>query len=126
VVDGAGSDELGQGFTPGAGGHEEQWSLSHGLLQELQGLRPFPTGAGVLGYNDVIRLRAELLSALRQVQDDIRADDKPGFLELLQAVVYDLSIAVDEQDAERTAPVKSCALQTEARRMRPQIVLSAA
>ncbi len=69
--------------------------------------------AGVLGNDDIIRLEAELPSALRQSQDDVRTDSELRFLELLHAGIHRVCIAVDEKDAEGPASVGSRAVRTD-------------
>jgi hypothetical protein len=67
----------------------------------------------VLGNDDIIRLEAELLSALRQSQDDIGANSELRFLELLHAGVHRVRFAVDEKDAEGPASVGSRGVRTD-------------
>jgi hypothetical protein len=47
----------------------------------------------------------EPFRTLRQVQNEIGADTELRFPELFQAGVYLVCIAMDEKDAEGTAPV---------------------
>jgi hypothetical protein len=75
-------------------------------MEELQRLRSFPIGAGVLGDDYIISLGAELLRTLRQGQNQIGADSESRLLELFQATFYYVRIAVDKKNAERTAPVR--------------------
>ena len=75
-------------------------------------MRAFPTWAGILRNHDIIRLQSELLSALRQSQDNVGADGELRFLELLHAAVHPVRIAVDEKDAERPASVSSRSLRS--------------
>jgi hypothetical protein len=91
----------------------------------LQALRSFPTGAGVLGDDDIIRLGAELFRTLFLVQSDIGTDDELRFLEFLQTTFYRVCIAVDEKNAERRG-FALCALRSETSLIRLDIVLSQA
>jgi hypothetical protein len=93
------------------------------LMEELQSLRSFPTWAGVLGYNNIIRVGTELFFALCQVQNEIATDGELRFLELLQAGVYSVCIAMDEKNTKGTAPVRSCALRMETLQIRLDFVL---
>jgi hypothetical protein len=92
-------------------------------MEELQSLRSFPTRAGVLGNHDIVRLGVEPFRTLCEVQNEIGADSESSFLELLQAGVYLVRVAMDEKDAEGTASVRSGALRRETPQIRLDFVL---
>ena len=103
---------------------EEQGDLLHRLIEELQRLRSFPVGAGVLGDDHIISLGAELLRTLRQGQNQIGADSESRLLEFFQATVNDVCIAMDKKNAERTAPVRGRAFRAQTPPGRLELVLS--
>src|SRR6267142_6889781 len=123
VVESAISSELRDGFTPHGGGHEKQGNLLYRLMEELQGPRPFPTRAGVLGNHDIVRLGMEPFRTLCQVQDKISADGESRFVELFHAPVYYIGITMNEKDAKGTPPVRGRASRAERAPSRLEFVL---
>jgi hypothetical protein len=105
--------KLSDGLAAHGSGHEQQRDFLNCLMEELHCLRPLPARGGVLCNDYIIRLVAELLRTLGQSQDQIGADYELRSLELLDAVVYDICIAVNEKDTERAPPVSDSALRTE-------------
>src|ERR1700682_3362707 len=93
-------------------------------MEESQRLRSFPVGAGVLGYDHIISLGAELLHTLRQGQNQIGADSESRLLELFHAALYCVCIAMDKKDAEGTAPVRGRSFWAETPLSRLEFVLS--
>jgi hypothetical protein len=63
------------------------------------------------------------LRTLSQVQNEIGADSESRLLELFQAVVYDVRLAVDKKDAQRTAPMRGRPFRTETLQIRLDCVL---
>jgi hypothetical protein len=72
----------------------------------------------VFGYDDVIRLGAELFRTLRYGQNHIGADSESGFLKLFHARVHYVCVAVDEKSTEGAASVGSRAIHKEVFLMR--------
>src|ERR1051326_3980084 len=107
VIERAVSGQLGEAFTPGRGSYEEKRDLLDRLPKELQCLRTLPVGAGVLSNYHVIAVGVELLSTLRYVQHQVRAETKARFFEFLLAGVYNVRIAVDKKNADWTMPMGS-------------------
>src|SRR5437667_11382977 len=60
-----------------------------------------PIGAGILGNNKVIGVRAQPLAELFGSSDDLRADREMHLVELLQAAFYVRSVTMDKEDVQR-------------------------
>jgi hypothetical protein len=69
-------------------------------------------------------LGAELLRALRYGQNQISPDGKLRLLELFQAAVHYICIAMDKKDTQGTGPVRSRAVRTDIPSPRQDFVLN--
>src|ERR1700687_929763 len=124
VIESTFSSQLRDGFASECGRHKEQGDLLDRLMEELQSLRSFPTRAGVLGNHNVVGLKAKAFRTLCQVQDEIGVYCEFCFLELLQAGIDSVCIAMNEKDAKGTASVRSRrVLRTETPQIRLGFVL---
>src|SRR5260370_12509652 len=70
-------------------------------VQEFQCLRFPPIGAGILGDNKVIGVRAQPLAELFGSSDDLRADREMHLVELLQAALYFRYLTMYKEDVQR-------------------------
>jgi hypothetical protein len=96
------------GLSSQAGSHEDQWDAPHHLAKNFQRLGSAPVGAGIFRHDQVKRLFTKLFDTLPQGQDDIRMNRELRPLELLQARVDFVGIAVNEKDPQGRPPICGC------------------
>src|SRR5437879_13903576 len=70
-------------------------------MQEFQCLRFPPIGAGILGDDKVIGVRAQPLAELFGSSDDLRADREMHLVQLLQAALYFRYVTMNKEDVQR-------------------------
>jgi hypothetical protein len=69
-------------------------------------VRPRAGRAGMFDDGDIVGPRSELLSALRRLQNKLRADGKLPFFEFTQTAVNRSQIAVDKKDLQKAMPME--------------------
>src|SRR5579859_180007 len=105
VITSAIRSESRDGFISHRTGQEKQRNFTPLFMNELQSLRSLPARLRILGNHHLVRLRAQTFHALCRVQNEIGTDAVLPFLELFQAGIYGVRIAVNEEDAEGAASV---------------------
>jgi len=80
---------------------EDQRDLHLRSVQEFQCLRFHPIGAGILGDNQVIGVRAQPLAELLGSDNGLRADREMHLVELLPAALYFRCVTMNKEDVQR-------------------------
>src|SRR6267143_2764397 len=80
---------------------EDKRDLPLRSVQEFQGLRFLPMGAGVLGDNKIKGMLAQPFAKLLGSNNDFRADREMHPVELLQAAFYFRCVTMDKEDVQR-------------------------
>jgi len=106
VLEGTMYGEFRQELRGGAGGYEYESALLDSLQKELQGLGTLDAGAGVLDDDDVVGGGATVARAEGQAGNGIGSDNELALFERVEAGINRGGIAMDEEDVERTAPVR--------------------
>src|SRR5208283_3756275 len=101
-----------------------QGDLPRSLSKELQGTRPFEVETHILRDDDIIGLGSEVFRALCPVQNKIGGDKELPLLELLQAGINRVGIAMNEENAKRAAAVVRPALWAHSRQIGAVLVFS--
>src|SRR6266849_2530241 len=101
TIVGASCNELRHRLTLQGATDKDKRDLPLRSVQEFQCLRFPPIGAGVLGNNKIIGVRAQPLAELFGSSDDLRADREMYFVELLQAALYFRYLTMYKEDVQR-------------------------
>jgi len=80
---------------------EDKWDLSVRQVQEFECLRFPPMGAGILGDNKVIGVRAQPFAKLLGSYNYLRTDREMHFVELSQAALYFRCLTMKKEDVQR-------------------------
>lgn len=97
--------ELRDGLRNHGAGYEHQGQQSRLLLQQLRDLRALSARAGKFRDHHIIFVELELFGALRERQNHVATYQEARFLQLLQAMLNGLGVAVHEKHADRPVPV---------------------
>src|SRR5467141_3295357 len=101
TIVGASCNELRHRLTLQDATDEDKRDLPLRSVQEFQCLRFPPIGAGQLGNNKVIGVRAQPLAERLGSYNDLRADREMHLVELLQAAFYFRCVTMDKEDVQR-------------------------
>lgn len=84
--------------------NKDEWDLALRQVQELECLRFPPMGAGVLGDNKVIGVRAQPFAKLLGSCNCLCTDREMHFVELSQAVLYFRGLTMKKENVQRRMP----------------------
>src|SRR6266566_3853663 len=101
AIVGASGNELRHRLTLQRAPDEDKRGLPLRYVQEFQFLRFPPIGAGQLGNNKVIGVRAQPLAELLGSDNYLRADREMHLVELLQATFYFRCVTMNKEDVQR-------------------------
>src|SRR5229473_6660738 len=101
TIVGASCNELRHRLTLQGATDKDKRDLPLRSVQEFQCLSLPPIGAGVLGNNKIIGVRAQPLAKLFGSSDDLRADREMHLVELLEAALYFRYLTMNKEDVQK-------------------------